>query len=242
MHICKHAIHVTAFLLALICLFCALPVAVGAERYAALRGDIDGNGKIDAVDYMLLKRFILGTYYPSVVTYDVWDINGDRRIDAVDYMLLKRVVLGTYALPAPTVTDLAPPRPESPDPELETLFNAVNQVRRENRKGELVYRWDIQEAADVRAQEIVTLWDHERPNEHPFHSAIYELGVYGFCAEVLTKGPFGAETAVNLWMGSTAGHRGILLSSTMTGMVAGHTTVGDTQYWVALFVEEPYDP
>lgn len=237
----KHAVRATAFFLTILFLFACCSVAASAAPVRRL-GDVNSDGTVNAFDYMLMKRFVLGTYCPSVIDYMVWDINADGRINAIDYMLLKRTVLGTFKLPDPPVTTNEPPLPDEYDQECLLMLDAVNAARRENGKDPLVYRWDLQQAADIRAQEIITKFDHTRPNGEPFHSAIYQLGVYGFCAEVLTEGEFNANTAVALWMGSDKGHRSILLFSTMTGMVAGHTTVGKMNYWVALFVEEPYNP
>jgi len=58
-------------------------------------GDIDGNGKTDAKDYMMLKRAVLGTY--TVESADAADIDGNGEINAKDYMMLKRMVLGTFS-------------------------------------------------------------------------------------------------------------------------------------------------
>lgn len=65
---------------------------------AGLLGDINGNGKIDSVDYLLLKRYVLGTYKFTDRQKAVADINGKGGINSVDYMLLKRCVLGTYKI------------------------------------------------------------------------------------------------------------------------------------------------
>lgn len=64
------------------------------------RGDINGDGKITAVDYMLLKRHILRTYALTADQLNRADINTDGKISAPDYMLLKRHVLGTYVIPS----------------------------------------------------------------------------------------------------------------------------------------------
>ncbi|MBR5278418.1 MAG: discoidin domain-containing protein, partial [Clostridia bacterium] len=60
-------------------------------------GDVNGNGKIDARDYLLLKRAYFGTY--TLTCSDaVADINGNGKIDARDYLLLKRAYFGTYEI------------------------------------------------------------------------------------------------------------------------------------------------
>ena len=60
-------------------------------------GDVNANGKIDARDYLLLKRAYFGTYE---LTCDdaIADINGNGKIDARDYLLLKRAYFGTYTI------------------------------------------------------------------------------------------------------------------------------------------------
>ena len=59
-------------------------------------GDINGNGKIDSMDYVLLKRTYFGTYIFK--SQAVGDINGNRQIDSMDYVLLKRAYFGIYEI------------------------------------------------------------------------------------------------------------------------------------------------
>ncbi|MBQ0110043.1 MAG: hypothetical protein KBS44_07195, partial [Clostridiales bacterium] len=66
--------------------------------YKLIRGDVDGNGKDDAKDYMLLKRACLKTFTLMPEQEAPADINGDGKINANDYMLLKRACLGTYKI------------------------------------------------------------------------------------------------------------------------------------------------
>ncbi len=61
-------------------------------------GDINGDTTLDALDYALLKRAVLGTYEMSGDAMSYADINKDDNIDALDYALLKRAVLGTYTI------------------------------------------------------------------------------------------------------------------------------------------------
>ncbi len=86
---------------------CAAPCAfaVSAENEGpmdefddtAVRGDINGNGARETTDYMMLKRFILGTYTLSANEQSRADVNLDGEVSPVDYMVLKRVILGTYS-------------------------------------------------------------------------------------------------------------------------------------------------
>ena len=63
-----------------------------------VKGDVDGNGVLNALDYLLLKRAILGTVTLTEDQKEAADVNHDGKVDAVDYTLLKRAVLGTFKL------------------------------------------------------------------------------------------------------------------------------------------------
>ena len=65
---------------------------------SAVLGDIDGNGKIDAVDYVMVKRSVLNTFKLDEYQKSAADVNCDGTVDAVDYVMIKRHVLGTYTI------------------------------------------------------------------------------------------------------------------------------------------------
>ncbi|MBQ0092254.1 MAG: discoidin domain-containing protein, partial [Clostridiales bacterium] len=61
------------------------------------KGDITGDGNIDAFDYQMLKAYVLRSYTEATADQIArMDLNGDESIDAFDYQMLKCVVLGTY--------------------------------------------------------------------------------------------------------------------------------------------------
>ncbi len=66
------------------------------EEKPYVRGDVNENGKVDARDYLLLKRNFFGTYDLTTQLQMVGDINGNGKVDARDYLLLKRYFFGTY--------------------------------------------------------------------------------------------------------------------------------------------------
>lgn len=63
-----------------------------------VKGDVDGNGVLNAQDYLLLKRAVLGTLELTDAQKEIADVNGDGKVDAIDYTLVKRAVLGTFQL------------------------------------------------------------------------------------------------------------------------------------------------
>ncbi|MBE6691812.1 MAG: hypothetical protein E7586_00575 [Ruminococcaceae bacterium] len=60
-----------------------------------MKGDVNGNGEIDSIDYAMLKRAYFGIYN---VEANVGDINGNEEIDSIDYSMLKRVYFGIYQI------------------------------------------------------------------------------------------------------------------------------------------------
>ncbi len=105
-----------------ICLCIAMAAALllvpAAAEKTVLLGDLNGDGQRTAIDYMALKRHILGTYVLSETAKAAADLDGDGYVSARDYMILKRVILGTYMLSE------QPEEPGSKDPS-EPLMAAV---------------------------------------------------------------------------------------------------------------------
>ncbi|MBO5869856.1 MAG: dockerin type I repeat-containing protein, partial [Clostridia bacterium] len=63
-----------------------------------ISGDINGDGKIDSTDYLLIKRAAFGTFTLTEAMNFAGDINEDGFINSVDYLLIKRICFGTYKL------------------------------------------------------------------------------------------------------------------------------------------------
>lgn len=72
----------------------AVPVSAGA-----LQGDANGDGKINTVDYAVIKRAVLGRYELSDGQFAAADVNYDGNVNALDYMIVKRVVMGVAVFP-----------------------------------------------------------------------------------------------------------------------------------------------
>ncbi len=66
-----------------------------------LKGDLNGDGKVNATDYNILARIVKGLITsPTETMLRNGDINGDGRINATDYNILARVVKGLMNMPA----------------------------------------------------------------------------------------------------------------------------------------------
>lgn len=68
-------------------------------------GDVNGDGNIDTVDYIIVKRNVLGTYKfdENPDTVDISkvcaDVNMNGTVDVVDYIMIKRHIIGSYQIP-----------------------------------------------------------------------------------------------------------------------------------------------
>ncbi|TYQ13135.1 UNVERIFIED_CONTAM: glucuronoarabinoxylan endo-1,4-beta-xylanase [Acetivibrio alkalicellulosi] len=67
----------------------------GSITSIEIYGDLNGDGKVDSTDYILLRRYILNIIdeFP-VGTLKVADLNGDDKINSTDAILMRRYILG----------------------------------------------------------------------------------------------------------------------------------------------------
>ena len=63
-----------------------------------INGDVNGDGKIAASDYVLIKNHIMGKNTLSGAYAKAADINKDSNIKASDYVLVKNHILGKYSI------------------------------------------------------------------------------------------------------------------------------------------------
>lgn len=63
-----------------------------------VRGDVNGNGKVDAADYLMVMDTILGKYNMQSHQKIAGDVNGNGKIDAADYLMIMDCILGKIKL------------------------------------------------------------------------------------------------------------------------------------------------
>ena len=63
-----------------------------------VKGDVNGNGKVDANDYALAKRHCLKTFTSYDKMLKRADLNGNGKLEASEYAMIKRHVLGTFEI------------------------------------------------------------------------------------------------------------------------------------------------
>ncbi len=84
----------------LVTVMLALPIATVVS--AAGLGDVFVDGKINGLDYMLVRRYCLKTTTLSDSQLVAADVNRDGKVDKIDYILIKRHCLKTYTIKGTT--------------------------------------------------------------------------------------------------------------------------------------------
>ena len=79
-------------------------------------GDTNGDGNVDAFDYLLLKTHVLGTYHLENAALIAADCNLSGGVDAFDYQMVKAHVLGTFNIFKKYPEKEAPKPPAPPAP------------------------------------------------------------------------------------------------------------------------------
>ena len=114
----------------------------------------------------------------------------------------------------------------------------VNAERAEVNLPALQLDASLSTAATIRAQEIATKFDHERPDGSRPYTVLSEAGIsYGYAAENIAAGQKSPAAVVSAWMNS-AGHRTNMLATAANKIGVGSYTAPDgTIYWVQLFTD-----
>ncbi len=63
-----------------------------------IKGDINGDGKVESSDYIMIKRSFLGTYTIENEYMMAALVSGGVKLSIADYVMVKRSVLGSYVL------------------------------------------------------------------------------------------------------------------------------------------------
>ena len=64
-----------------------------------LYGDVNGDGKISAVDYVFIKNYIMKKTSLSGANLEAADVDKNKTISAVDYVRVKNNIMGSYVIP-----------------------------------------------------------------------------------------------------------------------------------------------
>lgn len=114
----------------------------------------------------------------------------------------------------------------------------TNKIRMENGVDPLSMQVNLQKAADIREQEILTLFDHKRPDGTMCYTALDACGVpYEAAGENIAAGQRDPAQAVESWWNSP-GHKKNMLDPYFDHLGMGYSYFADDMYghyWVQLF-------
>ena len=147
--------------------------------------------------------------------------------------------------PVPTATPT--PKPTQPDENKKAeeyakeVIRLTNIERKKEGLSELKYHAKMQQAAMVRAKELVQRYDgtHQRPDGRASETAMYEAGVGNPGRENIGKGRTSPQGIVNAWM-SSDGHKKTILQRDYTHIGVGYYCDSEGMgYWVQEFSSNP---
>jgi len=78
-----------------------LTVNIINRPVSRLKGDVNGDGRINSLDLMLVKRHILGLEKLDGEAFNAADVNGDGKVNSVDAMRIQRHILGIETIKQP---------------------------------------------------------------------------------------------------------------------------------------------
>ena len=115
------------------------------------------------------------------------------------------------------------------------VVRLVNEERAKHGLNPLKTDSVVQTGAQIRAQEIVSTFSHDRPNGSSCFTALQQVGAsYSSAGENIAYGQKTPAEVVNAWMNSP-GHRANILNSGYTTIGIGVYKTGNTYYWSQFF-------
>ncbi len=135
--------------------------------------------------------------------------------------------------PAPQQT------PKSTGDYASQVLTLVNAERANAGLGSLSMTSELNAAAQKRAEEIISVFDHTRPDGTSCFTVFDAYGIsYGYAGENIAAGQQSPSEVMNSWMNSS-GHRQNILGGNFNHIGIGvvHINGGYGYYWVQLFTD-----
>ena len=60
---------------------------------AYINGDVNGDGKVNSTDYIVVRKYILKQTALSGTTYERADVNSDQKVNSIDYITIRKIIL-----------------------------------------------------------------------------------------------------------------------------------------------------
>lgn len=121
----------------------------------------------------------------------------------------------------------------------DACLELINQERKKKGIAELSFDAELQEAVNIRAEELTELFSHTRPDDSGCFTVLEEIGAEhrGLKGENIAAGQTSPEAAVKSWMNSP-GHKANILTKGYKRSAIGFYYDPDSSYryyWVQMF-------
>ena len=182
-----------------------------------------------------LKKLKAGSeYYVKILAYRTSKLS----IKKGKFSAVKKI--GKYVKPVPQPSPSPSPSPSpQPDQNAADVLELVNQERQKEGLSPLVLDEALNEAATVRANELVERMEHTRPDGRDCFTVLSDKNItYRAAGENIAAGYKSPEDVMNGWMNSP-GHRANILSSNFGKLGVGFvkSSSGLQYYWVQIFID-----
>lgn len=116
------------------------------------------------------------------------------------------------------------------------VYELVNQERAAAGKEALEWNSEVAEKAQIRAEELVDKFSHDRPDGSSCFTVLDGIDNMG-CGENIAMGQRNPSSVMNSWMNSS-GHKANILRDNFTDIGVGCYESGGTLHWVQLFIKD----
>ena len=200
--------------------------------YASADIDICVGGGLEGLGDMYWQTSddsVIAGFYDSARTWLGYD-NASCRYPVISGIGTTRITAGTYdgkRKDSISVTVIQPPVEQWK----REVLSLVNNIRANNDLGQLGWGATCEGAATTRANEIVSVYSHTRPDGTSWATACPAPSSGGISGENLAigNGAVSPVTTVMLWMGSDS-HRENILNPDFTKMAVGFVFDLDSKY------------
>lgn len=205
-------------------------ISVDAAAPVYIMGDINGNGKIDSTDALLIQRYLVKQVNLNSTEKLVADIDFDEKITSMDAMRVMRCVSGYSDDVVGTNLN---------DAFEKEVIRLVNLERAKEGLSTLKSDTTLCKVSGIRAEELTTLLSHNRTDGTTWSSLVKKYNIkYKVTGENIAAGHESPVKVFNAWMNSP-GHRANILDPDYTKIGVGHyysTDLYYEHYWEQLFI------
>lgn len=212
-------------------------------------GDVDKNDTVNIFDATAVQHHLAKAQLLTDDALILADVDANNDVNIMDVTEIQRYVAKKItSFPADekqaeestTPTQKPTEKPTTGMTTLEFELEVLRLVNEERAKEGLQpyeFGYHIHDCAKLRAEELLIVYDHMRPDGTPFFTVFNELNVkepWMALGENIVMGSSSPERAVSAWMSSTAGHREQILDPDYKYMAVGACEIPNAKGYYAV--------